>query len=1842
MQSFKRTIATRALAWVLAFVMVFTMIPYGAFAAGEAGEGKVEMAPAKGPVAVRDAAPPEDTDTASDAKNAVHGYVGVQVGDDVNKNLAKADKSQFIPKEGVKVYFQWFEKKGNRISPVYAATSDASGQFHMKIKPYIGEDGKLVKFDADTTSSAGTESYKFWVDESTIPAGYQLQYSTGESVEFNDTGVAGANNYVIPNKLTDFKVLLMEIPKEDLMHKTATPTPPQIFADPVGNVGQGAVRGKVSWDYESAGGIQWGIVATHTSPAPGVKVRASYLSDYALKQIFSADTANMLSVGGPGQIRGKGWTFALEKQLQDWIKEQVEKDPENWIAETVSDVTNAKGEYKIQFNGTWGPERNGVNVANYTAPKLWTQEQKDRLGTVAKNATDGSFLTGALDKNQKHINSDWLFISTEGTDKLRVMTPWNNNWYTGSNNAWGIHDGWAQAAFGVSTVQAANSTRADFAFAPAEIKFNITNYDTGFNTATPGDVAKTETKGLPYSNTSDSFRIVWYDAKGNVVKTENASKPSSIGDFPEATYDTKDVTETTTFTAKLYRVDAKGNNGQLLAQDSFTVKISKLVVSAHDEVNIPNPGANDESMKGATYSAEGLPEGLTIDPNNGTISGKATTPGKYTVTVKTSVPDKDSGEDAVGTSQYVALVTDSPLKDGNVNSDYSETVKPTEVKGYVFKNVTAKFIDGKAIDGLTITGDQISGTPTVEVDAKEDEPNVEVTYDIYKLNDKGQEVLIKKGHVDKVPLSIKDGESAKYEPEYTPVNGTVGTPATVAAPTFKDADGQSATPQNVTYELGKDAPTGAKVNDDGSVTYTPVEADADKAVEIPVVVKYADGTTDNAKAVINVAKKATTADKVKELGGLNPQTIKVWKGDNFAWADGVVPANDTNSDAVNALLANAKVTDKQNPARDSSEAGKHEGTLLVTFADGSSMEVPKQMLIVSEHVVVIDPNNTDPDAPKEQDLPGDKIKVAFNKREGIANIDTKGKTTFAKPNAVLADTDFPADIEYVDGYKKEVTWTPTDHKVDTSSKYYDRKRNTFKFFASATLPDVIDRTGNEDKPTPDGYVRVTFTNGEGVNDIENNKVYDVKAGTKLSADKYPTVTAKDGYENPVWSVAAGTAITKDTQLPITATATEKAPAVKDADKYTPSYADKDGKAGVEVTTDAPTFTDADGKDAKAPDGTKYSLGDKAPKGASIDENTGKVTYTPSEKDAGKPVEIPVVVTYPDKSTDNATATINVEALPDIIDRTGDEDKPTPDGYVRVTFTNGEGVNDIENNKVYDVKAGTKLSADKYPTVTAKDGYENPVWSVAAGTAITKDTQLPITATATATTPAGQTAKPVITAPKAGDKTISGTSVPNAKVVVELPDGTKVETTADGEGNWTANVPAGKEPKENDIVKAVATVDGKTPSEEATAKTTAATPAEQTGKPNITAPKAGDKTITGTSEPNAKVVVELPDGTKVETTADNDGNWTANVPTGKELKENDVVKATATVGGKTPSEEATATVTGENPGQSEKPSINEPTEGDNTITGTGTPGAEVVVTDKDGKEIGKTTVGTDGKWSVPVPADRPLKKGDKIIATQTEQGKDPASAEATVKGKDNGNGGYWIIPWNPTTPSEEAPKHETAIHKLYIYGYEDTSFRPEGNMTRAEAAAMIARLQGLDLSNKARPGFIDVRSGWYNAVVNAVVNAGYMKGYPDGTFRPNGKITRAEFAQMIKAIDKANTGMAPFADAKGHWAEAAINQAYANARITGYPDGTFRPNNHITRAEAVTVFNKLYDRCVGEPGLADVKGRLVEFNDINRSHWAYFQVVESSNTHEFYRTEKGKIDETWVRVLQTWKEALANR
>ena len=1184
----------------------------------------LEISPEEEKPAVKDAAEPEDTSTSADAKNAVHGFVGVLVGGDINADLAAETGQRFKPIEGVRVYFQWYEKKGNRTSPTYSAVSGADGQFHMGIKPYIGRDGKLVKFDADTTVSAGDESYKMWVDKSTIPEGYQLQYSTGEGVEFTDRKVAGGGYNLGPNTLVDYRVLLMEKQDEAKMHKKATPTGPQIS-----KTGQGAVWGKVSWDYESAGGVQWGIVSTPTSPADGVTVTASYLSDYALKQIYSAKTAKMLGLSKPSDIRGSGWTFKLETQLQEWIADQVAADKENWIAETVSAVTNAEGDYKIQFKGTWGPNRNTSAVAEYerVAGKYyagdahkWTEEEANRLGTVATKAEDGSFLTGAFDWNEKHVNSDWLFISTKDTDDVVKRTPWNYNWYTGSDNGWGIHGGWAQSAFGVSTVQAANSTRADFNFAPAEIKFNITNFDTQKNTATPGDVAVTNTAGLPYKNTNDSFKIVWYDQDGNKVKEEPTQKPTSTGALEAATYDTKDVKETKTFIAKLHYVKPGGGLGPVLAQDAFTVKVGKIVVSAYDDVNIANPAANDESMKGATYKAEGLPEGLTIDKNTGTVSGKAKVPGKYNVTVTTSILDEDSGEIMEGTSNYTSLVTDSPLEHGELGVEYKGTVKPAEIEGYVFKNVSSKFIDGKAIEGLAIENNQITGTPTKEVAATEDAPNVEVTYDIYKLNSKGEPVLIKKGHKDLVPLEITKAQSQapKYEPAYTDAEGTPGTEVTTEAPKFLDQKSTEATkpeanpqPTGVKYALGDGAPTGATIDaKTGAVTYTPSARDANTTVNIPVKVTYSDGTIDETLAKIKVgqAQADSYQPEYTEANGkagteatVNAPNFKDGGGQGTTKPEGVefTLGKDAPTGAtVDKTTGEVKYT----PSID--QAGHTVNIpVTVTYKDGSTDEVnapikvaqgdnlnyePDYKSVVAQvkyPVTVEAPKFLDEDDKEANPQPTGMtfaIKDGFT-TNGTLTIDAQtGEITYT---AVDADKDtvieVPVIVTYLDGSKESVT-----AKIDVPSdaNFYDPKAVPLTT-EQGTVPAAKDGVKFEFIPPAD-----TKYEWQAV-----PKVNEAGETTGIVKVSYP-----DGTEDFV-------------EVPVTVTeSASKKTTVDDTNKKPVDPTDEKQGTGIVVTNKH----DDTKVSAKDEDGDEVAV--------EINKETGEVEVTP-----GKKVDGPITVTIED-------------------------------------------------------------------------------------------------------------------------------------------------------------------------------------------------------------------------------------------------------------------------------------------------------------------------------------------------------------------------------------------------------------------------------------------------------------------------------------------------------------------------------------------------------------------------------------------------------------------------------------
>ncbi|MDD7339964.1 MAG: S-layer homology domain-containing protein, partial [Eubacteriales bacterium] len=217
------------------------------------------------------------------------------------------------------------------------------------------------------------------------------------------------------------------------------------------------------------------------------------------------------------------------------------------------------------------------------------------------------------------------------------------------------------------------------------------------------------------------------------------------------------------------------------------------------------------------------------------------------------------------------------------------------------------------------------------------------------------------------------------------------------------------------------------------------------------------------------------------------------------------------------------------------------------------------------------------------------------------------------------------------------------------------------------------------------------------------------------------------------------------------------------------------------------------------------------------------------------------------------------------------------------------------------------------------------------------------------------------------------------------------------------------------------------------------------------------------------------------------------------------------------------------------------------------------------------------------------------------------------------------------PEDLRPVHD---HDAYMFGYTDGTVRPNGYIKRAEAAALVTRLLGLDtFASAMKPVFSDTPSAWYNKAINAAVQRGIMKGYPDGTFRPNAPITRAEFTQMISTIDNKPYGVAPFADVRGHWAERPIGSEYQAGRIMGYPDQTFRPNAFITRCEAVVILNKMFERNYDAMSLKDAKNAYLikGFIDLPTSFWGYYDMIEATNSHSFKRRVQGKVQEDWTLV-----------
>ena len=224
------------------------------------------------------------------------------------------------------------------------------------------------------------------------------------------------------------------------------------------------------------------------------------------------------------------------------------------------------------------------------------------------------------------------------------------------------------------------------------------------------------------------------------------------------------------------------------------------------------------------------------------------------------------------------------------------------------------------------------------------------------------------------------------------------------------------------------------------------------------------------------------------------------------------------------------------------------------------------------------------------------------------------------------------------------------------------------------------------------------------------------------------------------------------------------------------------------------------------------------------------------------------------------------------------------------------------------------------------------------------------------------------------------------------------------------------------------------------------------------------------------------------------------------------------------------------------------------------------------------------------------------------------------------------PVEPKKPKvlEEKP------HKAYVKGYPEGDFKPEGKMTRAEAVTIIVRLENYILGSDEGIFSDTKKKDWFNKFINAAYNKGILEEKSGEKFRPNDPITRGELARLISVIDKKSDAVAPFADVKGHKYERYINQAYGNKRILGYPDGTFRPDADISRAEVTAMINRLYDRKADDKSFSYLANHydLKKFTDMNPSHWAYYDVMEAANSHRYERRNyiDDKIVENWKRIL----------
>ena len=1070
-------------------------------------------------------------DAPKGTNQSIEGYVIHQRNGDVSVYPGTRDPWKPIPMAGVRVYAQWTEK-GGVTSPVYTAVTREDGYYTIEMKSFNNAKGEVVKFDADPNGPQ-YEKIRVWVDNPdpdnfTQLYGYNFGHMGPNGNTYDTPG--GMGWFVGSDRVTNVRFAFGEKTHHDVMHRDKADENPA-----VGN-GPGQIRGQLFWHlFHTQGAFTPNLLNLKNGadvPATGMKVYGSYLSDYAVEQINEKAAIDL----GFDEIRGRGWTNRNETALQNWIKRKMaEEGKDKWIAETAEATVDSKGDYTLQFKGTFGRRMtNGTVNRGYDDKALrYTDLARDNgaeaifpdgskhnayslYGQVAPSADYGSWVknkTGRGGKNlPKHVNWDWLFFSTEETKGLGQFTPFYNNSFLHRSKYVFNGDGkWAGGlVYGAGEPYLLANRHVIYSDYTV---FDVLEYDTRENPAKPGAKVETETAGLPTDWVEGlQYQIEWVNGEtGEVAKTCDPVSPEANGTIPSCQLDTTGVETTTTFTAYLYPVNKETKErDQAIAADSFTVLVGW---QPHYEETKAKPGEEAKSKAPTFDNTE-------------------------TTDVEKLTKDELTAQDAS-----------------------KEATKFELPKGFEAPEGFAK--------------------DAIKVDPKTGE--VSVTFPADAANKDSVEVPVKVTYKDGTTatgtavfvVESTDRHSDKLVPEYKPGSGQPGQEAKVNKPEFKEADengeptdNPAEEPAGTKYELdGNKKPTyttqdgeqkelgkrDVKVNEDGSITVkVPKDAQPHTDITVPVKVTYPDGSVDYTDATVTVGlpDNENFEPEYKDGTGKPGEDVKVdkpvFKDSNGNDVDAPEGTKfEKGKDAPKGVEVNEDGSITVKVPKDAKPGDKITVPVKVTYPDGSTDEVEVTVTVtldepkdngksgVADDVQPSWKNSKTPaDTPVEVPNTGEKLPEGSTvtavsdhgwkvetKDDGTITVTPPADASTGEKSTIWVTVDYPDGSQDIERFTVTVQnddnkdGDPTNDGNDAIKTTPDWQNSETKPNAPVEIPNTGDKLPKDSKVEVPGTVKDQSGNDWTVEVKDGDKVVvtppnDAKPGDKVTVPV--KVTYPDG------------------------------------------------------------------------------------------------------------------------------------------------------------------------------------------------------------------------------------------------------------------------------------------------------------------------------------------------------------------------------------------------------------------------------------------------------------------------------------------------------------------------------------------------------------------------------------------------------------------------------------------------------------------------------------------------------------------------------------------------------------